>query len=370
LTHAPTLAAFVGPDLVVQFATDAARVWLGAKPTDLVGQPLSLILGDDGVRRFRAYIDLALSGGTAITENDIAFRGKPPRRVRATYAGRIGSDNAPLGFFLVMEDRTNSLQAEEMLKAVLGMIGDSFMSFDEQLRITEFNFAAERTFGLRRDSVIGRDVRVVFPTFSNSAGGRLTLQVLADRQARREEVRSTAKPGTTFLLDVLPLASGGVAQIHHDITEMKKAEAASAQATARLLAAMEAAQIAVWCEGDDGIDASPQLNRILGFPEGAQPTAEQYRLGYLPGEYERVRAAAVHALNSGEERFSVQYQYRRHDDGRVVWLEMRGKPLAGRTAMTGVIIDVTGRKVDDGAPHLVELTPPAGRYEDRPWLRS
>src|SRR5690606_38582403 len=71
-----------------------------------------------------------------------------------------------------------------------------------------------------------------------------------------------------------------------DFTEQVRLEAAERDHQARLAMAIEAGRMAVW-ELDlrsDAISGSLQLNRVLGFPDDAAPSAEQIRAQYYPGE--------------------------------------------------------------------------------------
>ena len=139
-----------------------------------------------------------------------------------------------------------------------------------------------------------------------------------------------------------------------DITERLRLEEADRTSQARLALAIEAGQMAVW-EIDlatDEVATSPELNRLLGFPEDATPTAEEMRSRYYPGERERVQALAQAALARGERTIDAEYRYV-WPDGVVRWLWLRaeatidgdGKP----SRAVGVIMDVTDRRQADDA---------------------
>ncbi len=476
LSDAAVLAAYVGPDLIYQFVNDAYSVWFGVDPKQIVGRSMDYVLGEEGLARVRTYVEIALAGGTAVFETDLSPEAGPPRRVKATYAGRLAPDGSPLGFFVLAEDLTEKRRAEEIVTAVLDGMADAFLAVDPQWRVTEFNASAERTYEIERDKMLGRDIRTVFPQFEASEGGRLVREVLTSRKARRQEVQSIAKQGVTFVMDAVPLVLGGVgivlqdvtaqrraeaeldegrerlrlathaagvgiwewrlqtnemiyspeakvicgfpldAEVTHqmvlsvthrddlphtsaqarraldpaiqdqspyeyricrpdgeerwvlavgravfdeiegqtvatryigtiqDITARKQAEIEAADTAARLRLAIDAARLAVWRADEKGVTPSPELNRLLGFPDDATPTLEEYSAGYLPGERERVRAAAGEAMARGQMHFEVEYQYRRRDDGGVVWLAMRAQILPGQKEAIGVLLDVTDRK--------------------------
>jgi PAS domain S-box-containing protein len=132
-----------------------------------------------------------------------------------------------------------------------------------------------------------------------------------------------------------------------DITARKRAEIERDEGAARLALAIDAGRMAVWQVDHRGISPSPELNRIMGFPDDAQPTLEEINALYLPGEQDRLRQAAQDALARGDRRFEVEYRARRVD-GAVRWLLARAELLldaegAPRSAI-GVVMDITERK--------------------------
>jgi PAS domain S-box-containing protein len=132
-----------------------------------------------------------------------------------------------------------------------------------------------------------------------------------------------------------------------DITARKRAEIERDGGLQRLALAIDAGRMAVWQVDQGGITPSPELNRIMGFPEDARPTLEEINALYLPGEQDRLRQAAQDALARGERRFEVEYRVRRVD-GLLRWLLARAEILlddkgAPRSAI-GVVMDVTERR--------------------------
>lgn len=134
-----------------------------------------------------------------------------------------------------------------------------------------------------------------------------------------------------------------------DITERKLSEQERLASAARLRLAIEAGGMAV-VEADfvrDTVIGSPELNRLLGFPEDAVPTPGEIRAGYLPGERERIHAAARAALARGERTVEAEYRYA-WPDGSIRWLMLRAEIVLDDTdrptKAVGVITDITARK--------------------------
>ena len=134
-----------------------------------------------------------------------------------------------------------------------------------------------------------------------------------------------------------------------DITERRRLEQTERASAQRLRLALDAGRMAVW-EADlvhDSVTISPELNRLLGFPEDAAPTTEEMRARYYPGERERLQEIGRAALARGERHFEATYRYL-WPDGQVRWLMMRanvrldhdGTPVGA----LGVVVDVTDRR--------------------------
>ncbi len=139
-----------------------------------------------------------------------------------------------------------------------------------------------------------------------------------------------------------------------DITERVRLEEAERQGAARLALAIQASRMAVW-EVDiaaDRVTGSPELNRLLGLPEDATPTAEEMRARYYPGERERLRALGQAALARGERTLEAEYRYV-WPDGSVRWLWLRAEMIVDADGVPvralGVIGDITERRRSEEA---------------------
>ena len=122
-----------------------------------------------------------------------------------------------------------------------------------------------------------------------------------------------------------------------------------AEINARLRLAMDAGRMAVWdvdvVTGE--LTASPELNRLLDFPEDAHPTMDEVRQRYRPGEGTSVRAAGQAALARGERYFEVEFQYLWRD-GTARWMQLRCEIVRSHDGVPsnvlGVLLDITERR--------------------------
>ena len=131
-------------------------------------------------------------------------------------------------------------------------------------------------------------------------------------------------------------------------------EQALRDSEARLRLAVEAGRMAVWDfdVGSETIRTSPELNRLLGYPEDATPTLDEIRERYYPGERERLVAAAGGALAGGERFFEIEYRFYRLD-GELRWYLLRAEleldAIGQPVRVVGVMLDITERKRTDEA---------------------
>ncbi|WP_210528536.1 PAS domain-containing protein [Rubellimicrobium arenae] len=166
-----------------------------------------------------------------------------------------------------------------------------------------------------------------------------------------------------------------------DITSRREAEQAESQAAQRLRLAVEAGRMAVWDldVATNTVTGSPDVSRLLGFPEGEPIDAEAARLRYCPGEYERISAEHAAAMARGQTSYDAEFRYQ-HPELGVRWLRLRydllfdaeGQP----TRIIGVMSDETERMhahlslketeerfrlIADSAPVMLWMGDPKGK---------
>lgn len=134
-----------------------------------------------------------------------------------------------------------------------------------------------------------------------------------------------------------------------DIDEQKRVAAALAESQARLDMAIESGQIAVWeIDAQTGrVAHSPALNRLYGFPDDAEPSLDQFRSRYAPGEAERIDAMSREAEARGESGIEAEVRHLM-PDGSEKWMLLRARMLPAQPGAAaralGVAIDITARK--------------------------
>jgi PAS domain S-box-containing protein len=136
--------------------------------------------------------------------------------------------------------------------------------------------------------------------------------------------------------------------------ERREVDTALKISETRLRLAIEAGRMAVW-EVDlltDTLTGSPEVNRLLGFPPDAEPTLEDLRSRYYPGERERIEAIGRDALARGERFVELEFRFL-WPDGSQRWLLLRTEvqldPAGHPVKAVGVVMDITARKRAEAA---------------------
>ncbi len=295
---------------IVMFNAVAEQL-TGWTQADAMGKPLAQVFhivnhktraaAEDPARR-------ALEGGAPVgLETDTVLVAKDG------HAYFISSSVAPIrdpagrttGVVLVFRDVTRLKQAEAALKEsrefarnLIDSSLDMIIAVDRDRKITEFNPAAEKTFGYLRDEVRGLDASLLYADQTESTRVQRTM---AETGRLVEEVHNRRKDGTPFvaflsssqLLDARgePL---GVMGISRDITELKKAEEQTLRA--ERLAALGQMAAALAHEINNPLQAIRSiLDLVLDFSLEAEERENNLRI--IREEIERLSEVTERVLN-------------------------------------------------------------------------
>jgi PAS domain S-box-containing protein len=222
-----------------------------------------------------------------------------------------------------------------------------------------YNEAYLEILGPRRSSALGRPFFEVWPKVSPAGrevldaafrGVSSYFQETPMRLAHDDQVEER-----WFSFWQLPIVGeddrvGGILSGCIDVSERVRQETALRDREAHLTLALAAGQIAPWVVDHRTGEAisSPELNRMLGFPDDAKPSLQELTAGYFPGELARLQAGHDAALASGTGDYETEYRHIRANDGAVRWLLLRAhleRSPAGEPLRTiGVVVDITRRK--------------------------
>ena len=224
--------------------------------TEMCGYPLDEVGGTDewwGDRlhpddraRVRGQVETDAAEGRDF-ETEYRFRTREGGYLEVQDRGRFVRDGTGRAMRMVgsMVDISERKRAEAVLResetrhrAVIESAMDAFVSMDHEGRVTEFNPAAERMFGLARADVLGRELAAaIVPPAYRDAHRRGLARYLATGEGTiiggRIEVTALRADGSEFPVEltVTGLRVGGPPAFSayvRDLSEQKRADAARA----------------------------------------------------------------------------------------------------------------------------------------------
>jgi two-component system, NtrC family, sensor kinase len=264
------------------------------------------------------------------------------------------------GIRTAMIDMTPAHESQRQIQfqaSLLEQVGDAIVTLDPDYNVTSLNRAAERLFGLTAAEAIGKNYQTL-TTVELSAEEALAIgTAIATHSFWRGENTIVKSNGERLVLDVSDSALRGphgelqgVVAIIRDITQRKRAEEALRATEDRLTLALSAISIGSWeadLKGTGTTKGSPQLLRLLGFPESqGEYTHEEWVNRIHPDDRDRVSAEAA-ANNQGagspDRQFRVVWP-----DGSVHWLHSKHRLLLDSNGqpdkLIGVDFDITEHK--------------------------
>jgi PAS domain S-box-containing protein len=253
-------------------------------------------------------------------------------------------------------------RSEARKTAILNSALDCIVTVDHEGCITEFNPAAVRTFGHRRDDVVGKQLAdVIIPPALREQHRQGFARYLATDEARvlgrRVEMKAVRADGNEFPVELaisrIPLEGPpSFTGYLRDITERKQAEEELRRSEAFLAEGQHLARLGSfsWRVESDQITWSDQLYRIFEFEPGGLVTLE--RIG------SRVHPEDIHLLGDMIERMrravsDFDYEHRLlmpNHSVKFVHLVAHGiRDQEGRLEYFGAVQDVTERRLSEEA---------------------
>jgi PAS domain S-box-containing protein len=251
------------------------------------------------------------------------------------------------------------LKRSEVHKAaIVDSALDCIVTIDHEGCITEFNPAAERTFGHRRDEVLGKHLAdVIIPPSLREKHRHGFARYLATGEARvlgrRVEMTAVRADGSEFPVELavtrIPLEGPpSFTGYLRDITERKRAEQELRRSQAFLAEAQHLSRIGSfsWRVTTDEITWSEQLYRIFQIDRDTQVTFELIGTRIHP---EDLSVFQEHIERSRRERNDVRLEFRlQMPDGAVKYVHVAAH-IRGDHEYIGAVQDVTERRSSEHA---------------------
>jgi len=254
------------------------------------------------------------------------------------------------------------LQRSEARKAaILASALDCIVTIDHEGRITEFNPAAERTFGYRRDEVVGQQLAdVIIPPTLRERHRQGLARYLATGEARvlgrRIEMTALRRDGSEFPaeLAITPIPMDGPPSFTgylRDITERKRSEEELRRSEAFLAEGQLLSRVGSfsWRVATDEIMWSEQLYRIFEIDRDVRVTFEVIGARIHPEDLSGFREQIERSRLDGSD---VQLEIRLQMPSRTVkyvHVVAHCRDDSGQREYIGAVQDVTRRRLSEEA---------------------
>ena len=258
----------------------------------------------------------------------------------------------------------DQIESGRALRLMAGTVLDAVVAVDRRGVITEWNHAAERTFGWTKAEAVGRSMgELIVPPQHRKAHfeGMRRYQRSGEARVvgRRIEISALHRSGREFSIElsIVPLTDDdGAAFVGflRDIGEQRHAEERLVLSEESLRLTTEAAEIGIWDLDleTDVLTWSARTKAMFGISPGAVCSMDDFYAGLHPEDREATAAAFARALDPQvRATYDVQYRTIGKEDGLVRWVAAKGKGLFDETGRcfraVGTAIDISARKLAD-----------------------
>ena len=260
------------------------------------------------------------------------------------------------------ECRTELKQSEVRKAAILDSALDCIVTIDREGCITEFNPAAERTFGYRRDEVMGKHLAdIIVPPPLREKHRHGLARYLATGESRvigqRVEMTAVRADGNEFPVELaitrIPLdGPPSFTGFLRDITERKQAEEKLRRSEAFLAEGQHLSRIGSfsWRVATNEITWSEQLYRIFEFEQSIPVTLELIGTRVHPEDIPLFNAM-IERVRGADHDFEYEHRLQMPDHSiKYLHLIAHGsRDKEGRLEYIGAAQDVTQRRLSEQA---------------------
>jgi PAS domain S-box-containing protein len=253
-------------------------------------------------------------------------------------------------------------QSEARKTAILDSALDCIVTIDHEGRISEFNPAAERTFGYRRDEVVGKELAdVIIPLSLREQHRQGFARYLATDDARvlgrRLEMSAVRSDGSEFPVELaitrIPLdGPPSFTGYLRDITKRKQSEEALKRSERFLAEAQRLSSIGSlsWRVATDDITWSKQLYRIFEFDQSVPVTLDLISTRVHPEDTPMLNDM-IEKARSAVSDFEYEHRLLMPDQSvKYVHMVAHGtRDQEGRLEYIGAVQDVTQRRLAEEA---------------------
>ncbi|MHB9026694.1 MAG: PAS domain-containing hybrid sensor histidine kinase/response regulator [Armatimonadota bacterium] len=231
--------------------------------------------------------------------------------------------------------------------------GDDFVFKD-------FNRSAERIEQIRKEDLVGKSLREIFPGVETFGLLAVLKRVWETGEPQHFPIGLYQDERIAGWRDnyIYKLSSGEVVTIYDDVTERKRAELALTASEEQYRRIVETAQEGIWLYDTDWriTFVTRQMADLLGYTidEILQHSADEY---LDPEDREKAKRAFGRRLKGVREKLELRY---RRKDGSLVWLQVSSTPILDEQGnviqVLGMFSDITERKQMEESLHQTQFS--------------
>ncbi len=241
----------------------------------------------------------------------------------------------------------------ERLAKVLDSSLDVICTFDAEGRFTQVNAACEAVWGYRPDELLGTFFFDLVHPDDLAKTRAIDTQILSGHPVISFENRYVRKDGSPAYMMWSAWWSDADKSnfcVAHDITEIRKADAATRELAERLALATKAGKLGIWDWNIDTGDIlwDTQMHALYGTTPHAAPVDYAFSQQHIhPGDRDRVESAITNALLAEGPAYDTSFRIVVPGSGEIRHIRAQGlvfRDLCGRpTRMLGTTWDTTAQ---------------------------